>query len=412
MSLLGANSTSSDDSDVTNLVSQLNEVENAVLTSSTKRGKESNKELLKQLAMLKLQLLTDEGEDNSTLMNSSRGSGLSHSQHGGSRASRDSRTSKSTGGGRRTKRRHKALALPQSLPLEESSNGPEIEIPMHRSSVDDAVSALNSSPSVIAMNVASARSNRKSKALEDHEFDNAGYQPDLVKEVRKGPERMSTTLWSVFASLVTFPIPDCLICKKGTEPKKAWREKVAIFFLFLMVSGFFVVTVSLVPVYICVESDDYYDMDQVAKKGWNSVFGKVYDLEDFVDLHPGGRTSLERYFGLDASGLFARLPPTELPSYCLSDRLNETVFNETNSLGLQDIQCAPTEQEIFQYGDASCHSSFYGIEAINEKLGEYEEGKLVIPGWDIGPTGLKDGTQVVIIESTVYNVTQYIDGLR
>ena len=291
--------------------------------------------------------------------------------------------------------------------------GPEIDIPCTRQE-EDAVSALNSSPSTTmqAMNVAQARKARHAKALEDKEFDNAGYQPDIVKEYRKGPERMSTTLWSIFASLVTFPVPDCLICKAGVSAKKAWREKVAIFVIFLFISAMFVVMVTLVPVYICVESDEYFDRTQVAKKGWNSIFGKVYDLERFVDLHPGGAATLEKYFGLDTSRLFARLPPTELPSFCLSDLLNETVFNGTNSLGLQDLHCSSTEEEMFQYGDAACHVSFAGTKEIHEKLGKYEEGVLVIPGWDIGPNGLPDGTQVITIDRTVYNVTQYMDGLR
>jgi hypothetical protein len=174
----------------------------------------------------------------------------------------------------------------------------------------------------------------------------------------------------------------------------------------------FVVMVSLVPVYICVESDEYFDRTQVAKKGWINIFGKVYDPEHFVDHHPGGVATLEKYFGLDTSRLFARLPPTELPSFCLSDLLNETVFNATNSLGLQDLHCSSTEEELFQYGDAACHMSFAGIDEIHQKLGDYEKGVFVIPGWDIGPKGLPDGTQVIIIDMTVYNVTQYMDGLR
>ena len=432
-------SSSSEASAVTHLVSQLNDVETAVLTSSTTRGKDSNKELLKQLAMLKLQLLTDDTVACETPKSGSRasvgtgraprrGSGANsvgggsigggsigghsrgghsrggHSRGGHSRASAGRRSHKSPGS--------QTLHFTQNRDLDDDmDDGPEIEIPFSRRE-EDAVSALNSSPSVIAMSVADARKARHAKAVEDKEFDNAGYQPDIVKEYRKGPELMSTTLWSIFASLVTFPVPDCLICKTGVSAKKAWREKVAIFCIFLFISAMFVVMVSLVPVYICVESDEYFDRTQVAKKGWNSIFGKVYDLERFVDLHPGGAATLEKYFGLDTSRLFARLPPTELPSFCLSDLLNETVFNATNSLGLQDLHCSSTEEEMFQYGDAACHVSFAGIDEIKEKLGDYEEGVLVMPGWDIGPNGLPDGTQVIIIDRTVYNVTQYMDGLR
>jgi hypothetical protein len=368
--------------------------------------------------MVKLQLLTDESVACETAISvSQKGVPITDSSrvsHGKGRRSNRGHIRGSAG---RLSQRSSPGSLTVSyiencLLEDDIDEGPELEIPCYRQE-EDAVSALNSSPSTMqAMNVAQARKARHAKALEDKEFDNAGYQPDIVKEYRKGPERMSTTLWSIFAGLVTFPVPDCLICKAGAGAKKAWREKVAIFVIFLFISAMFVVMVSLVPVYICVESDEYFDRTQVAKKGWNSIFGKVYDLEHFVDLHPGGAATLEKYFGLDTSRLFARLPPTELPSFCLSDLLNETVFNATNSLGLQDLHCSSTEEEMFQYGDAACHVSFAGIDEIRQKLGKYEEGVLVIPVWDIGPNGLPDGTQVITIDRTVYNVTQYMDGLR
>ena len=402
---------------VTHLLSQLNDVETAVLTSSAKRAKGSNKELLTQLSMLKLQLLTDESVACETAISVSRKGApvRDHSRGSYSRGghSRGGHSRASGGQSHRSSGSHTVEFVTDTLLEDDTDDGPEIEIPCNQQE-DDAVSALNSSPSTTmkAMSVAEARKARHAKAVEDKEFDNAGYQPDIVKEYRKGPELMSTTLWSIFASLVTFPVPDCLICKTGVSAKKAWREKVAIFCIFLFISAMFVVMVSLVPVYICVESEEYFDRTQVAKKGWNSIFGKVYDLERFVDLHPGGAATLEKYFGLDTSRLFARLPPTELPSFCLSDLLNETVFNATNSLGLQDLHCSSTEEEMFQYGDAACHVSFAGIDEIKEKLGDYEEGVLVMPGWDIGPNGLPDGTQVIIIDKTVYNVTQYMDGLR
>jgi Cytochrome b5-like Heme/Steroid binding domain len=405
-------STSSDLSAVTNLVSQLNDVETAVLTSSAKRNVESNRELLKQLALIKLQLLTDD-ISRAEHPKSSRSLPRSHSRP----SRRGSRGEGSLGGTSRSSNRSRSRGRrpaerPSVWTLDVDMDGSVIEIPCNRTA-DDTVSALNSSPSVTTGSASSKRNHRRATASgEGKEFANKGNQPDLIKETRKGPERMSTTLWSIFANMVTFLIPDFMICKVGAGAKKAWREKVAIFFIFLLVSAFFVLMVSLVPIYICVESDEYYDVDQVGSKGWNSIFGLVYDLEEFVDLHPGGAATVERYFGLDVSRLFARLPPTELPSYCLSDLLNETVFNETNILGLQDIHCSSTEEELFQYGQASCHLTFAGMDQIDEKLGDFKKGKLVIPGWDIGPTGLRDGTQVIIIDSTVYNVTRYMDGLR
>ena len=369
----------------TNVLSKLNDIQTRILTSPSIRNKNSNKALVKQLAMVTVELLTDE----SAAQETPKGPSAGPKRHQGSVSN--------------------TMDFIQNTTLEDNTvHRPPIEIPYG----DDAVSELNSSPSMFATRVADAREARHTRVMEDKEFDNAGYLPDIVKDLRKEPEQMSTTLWSTFANLVTFPVPDCLICKAGAGAKKAWREKVAIFFIFLFISATFVVMVTLVPVYICVESDHYFDATQIAQKGWNNIFGKVYDLQHFVDVHPGGAATLEKYFGIDASRLFARLPPTELPSFCLSDRLNETVFNAKNSLGLQDLHCSVTDEELFQFGDGACHSSFAGTDEFNNRLGEYQKGILVIPEWDIGPRGLPDGSQVIIIDKAVYNVTRYVDGLR
>ena len=256
-----------------------------------------------------------------------------------------------------------------------------------------------------------ARSERRRKALEDKMFDGAGYQPDLIIEPKKGPPGLGTVIWDVFSSLMTFPIHDKMICKEGVAAKKAWREKTATFVLFLLVSCIFVAAVTIIPIFICVESDVYFDEEQVGKKGWTSIHGKVYSMKDYVLLHPGGRSHIEKHFGADASKIFPRLPPVELPSYCLSPFLNETVYNETNSLGLQNVTCGyQTEEDILQYGseDGACHKTVVGSEGLDSYFEDYYKGELVMPGWDLN----KMEMDWLLIDDAVYNVTSYIDRLK
>ena len=259
-----------------------------------------------------------------------------------------------------------------------------------------------------------SRRSRKDQAIEDKSFENAGYQPDLIIEERSGPLPWTSGAWEILSYLLTFPIPDFCIRKEGHGPKKAWREKVAIFLLFLMISCGFVVGISLLPIFLCEESEEHFDELQVGAKGWTSVHGRIYDLEEFQNLHPGGFQPLQNYYGEDASDVFPRLPPTELPEICLSKKLNETVFNATNILGLQNITCraAPPVDLEFQYGDL-CHYGVVGIEEMEEKMGEFEQGWLVIPGFDLGPGGFADdGSPYIILDNYVYNVSSYIQGLR
>ena len=240
-----------------------------------------------------------------------------------------------------------------------------------------------------------------------------GYKPDLPEYETSREGSLASTIWNFITYLLTFPISDSCIKKDGHGPKKAWREKIAIFILFLVVSVAFIVGVCLLPQLICVESDQFYGIDQIEEKGWTIVFGKVYSLQKYSQRHPGGSKSLEMYMGKDASSLFPRLPPTELPPTCLNMMMSdESVFNETNSLMLQNITCSGVSPEDeLRYG-MPCHTTVVGRDQLTDKLGEYEEGDFVIPGYDLQSTGLPDGAQFIQIEDRIYNVTQYVDRLR
>ena len=259
--------------------------------------------------------------------------------------------------------------------------------------------------------ISAVREDRRLQAFEDKLAENDGYFPDLDKQPRSGPIRKSSAIWNIISNLVTFPIADPCICKEGHGAKKAWREKFTIFLIFLIASGAFVATVTVLPLYVCVESEEYYDQEQVARRGWTTIHGKVYNMKDYADIHPGGRTSMERYYGEDASKLFPRIPPAELPNYCLSNLLNETVFNETNSLGIQNVTCgyqSPEDQLRFSSPEGACHLNIVGGDDITEKFEEYYEGEWVIPGWDLGR---KIKMEYIVIDDLVYNITGYIENL-
>lgn len=375
-----------------NMMAELVQMEKKVLHNpAAKTQSAAHKDFLKQMALFKLQLLDDglsEADDihSSWHSQSQRPAGAPnrprHKQALSGSSTHSHKSRRSTGSGE------------NSITGRSVGKGPAPD-------------------SGHARSLAMGRELRNRNAKEDKVFDNAGYQPDRVVPKGGGPRPWSSVGWSVFANLVTFPLPDaCLFWKHGTAAKQAWREKMGILFILVLVSAIFVATVSLVPVLICTESEVYYDVTQVERFGWTTIFGVVYNLNAFVDKHPG-EESLEPYLGADASSLFPRTPPGELPMYCLTDRfLNETYFNETNTKhGLSNATCNSAVDELLVWGEEACHTSIVGRDALNETLGKYKEGNLVIPRWELYPNGLVDGTQYVIIHGTIYNVTQYINGL-
>ena len=430
-------SSASSDSDLSEIISQIIEVESAVL------GKASSQDVLRQLSLLKMRLLSQEFVSNSppfSIPTSPRclGSSISLSSPLKSpqslSARREHRSASLTPGTRRKK-------VSTFLDRYSIPDVPNLEISLDDDDPDQVSALQSSSDSVTgadgsySRNVQilqsstdpqddptnyhrsgkpSCRKAQRSLSETQMDIESVAYQPDFKTEDCNRTPSASSTIWEVFASVVTFPIHDSCVLKQGLGAKKAWREKVAIFFLFLLISAIFVSAVSLVPIFVCTESVEYYDMDQVGENRWTSVFGKIYDLEDFFDVHPGGTAVIRNYRGYDASRLFARLPPTELPSYCLSSHLNASVFNGTNSLQLQNITCMPPSvEEKLRYGDdGACHTTMVGSESLDELLGQYQAGELVIPEWVLGSNGLPDGTQYIVIDQSVYDVTKYLDQLK
>ena len=275
----------------------------------------------------------------------------------------------------------------------------------------------------------SARMERHEKAKRDR-ANPESYTPELQDYERKGPPPIESTIWNVLSHLMTFPISDSCIPREGQGAKKAWREKIAIFEVFLLFTTAFVVGICSLPLLLCTESKEFFDTDQIVERGWTVVFGKVYDLQEYAPRHPGGSKSLESYFGKDASGIFPRLPPTELPAICLDmHTLDESVFNETNSLHLQNVTCPKVSTEdSLRYGMHPCHTSVVGLDSRQTMLGKYEMGDLVISASDIGRGGLlpttttatnplleengNDGFQYILIDDYIYDVSDYVNQLR
>lgn len=160
--------------------------------------------------------------------------------------------------------------------------------------------------------------------------------------------------------------------------------------------------IGFLPIYFCRNSGVYSKEDIWKQEGeaWITIFGKVYEMNKFIDFHVGGRDGVLQFLGSDASKLFPRLPAVQLPSFCLN--LNKGEYFTQNSI--------PTCTELTDVDiitDVPCHDSIVGLGEVRSKMKEYKVGDLVIPGWQLGD----DGMQWIRIGKRIYNVTQYMNGL-
>jgi hypothetical protein len=160
------------------------------------------------------------------------------------------------------------------------------------------------------------------------------------------------------------------------------------------------------PVYFCKEQSAY-TMGEVAKASnqLTSAFGKVYKMNEFVNLHPGGMDSIRYFMGQDGSRLFPRLPPSVLPEICLN-----LDITQDSAPVCTDLTTVDTLRNVL------CHQSTVGLysnSSVWSRLESYFAGDLVFEDYQFRENGFGDeNRQYILIDTSVYDVTSYIDPLR
>mmetsp|Transcript_5847 Transcript_5847/g.16870 ORF Transcript_5847/g.16870 Transcript_5847/m.16870 type:complete len:1154 (-) Transcript_5847:347-3808(-) len=227
----------------------------------------------------------------------------------------------------------------------------------------------------------------------------------------KIPEKEVTCgsrFWASFSRLLTFFIPDMFICRDGAPAKQAWREKVAIFVIMLLTSAITVGLFGFFPLFFCQEKEQYTWEDirnqnngvlSRHREAWTVIHGKIYDVKDFVDRHPGGASSVLGFLGLDASKLFPRTPPGDLDMNCLNENAAPALVNLTKAT------CNMlSEDDKFLFG-AECHDFATGPTGVEKYMGKYRRGTLVYAEGSL----FAEEFDWIVIRGTVYNITSYID---
>lgn len=237
-------------------------------------------------------------------------------------------------------------------------------------------------------------------------------------------DKCISKMWWGFSRICTLLIPDILLCCIGRharvtkgmsdiqkkearetrkEAKQAWREKVSIFMIMMFFSACFIGVSGVIPMVLCRETT-VFTADEIRARSrvedWTVIFGTIYDIKEYVNVHPGGEDSMKQFIGKDASKVFPRRPPGRLPSQCIN--------GEKEELASRDPTCDEFD-DVDRLVNLQCHTSSVGFRGINKALGEYERGVLAHR-----PSNLEFDvhTEWLIIYNRVYNVTRYIDSLK
>ncbi|KAL7461885.1 hypothetical protein ACHAXS_002293, partial [Conticribra weissflogii] len=218
-------------------------------------------------------------------------------------------------------------------------------------------------------------------------------------------------LWSSFAGIITFPLPNKCIMRPTKDAKQAWREKVALFLIMVSCSVFFVGVFGFVPLLLCKE-DIVFSMQDIwlqTGENWVVVHGTIYDVKDLVYRHPGGVDGIVDFLGKDASKVFPRAPPVTLPEKCLD--MEKVEAYQLNVYAPDNNFTNPTCQSFTELDillGITCHTFAAGSNGTAKFLGDYERGLL-----SHTTVGLNsEGIRWIGIYDRVYDVTTYVNGIQ
>ena len=218
------------------------------------------------------------------------------------------------------------------------------------------------------------------------------------------------TLWPLFARVLTFPIFSCCLSTCGmrdTAVQQAWREKIALCILIVLLSAAFGFLTFGFAAIACKPSVPIFPSEVLAKHGENAavtqrymiVRGQLFKAGEYftygyhrpiapltdADLSP----IVTPLYGRDISAFF---PPNPLMSPC--QKWPQSVLNNTCEL-----------TTIYPGVDPSllhCHRSVQSIEELRNLAYSY-----VAFSWD---NVTHSNRKLFVIDDSVYDITNYLIG--
>ncbi|KAK4454375.1 chitin synthase 6 [Podospora aff. communis PSN243] len=244
--------------------------------------------------------------------------------------------------------------------------------------------------------------------------------PDLAKgkHVEENPITASRKIWVAIVWALTFWIPSPLLQfvgrMKRPDVRMAWREKLVLCFIILLLNAMIVFWIIFFGRLLCPNFDKAWTQEEVATHQgeddfWVSIHGKVYDISKFWRLQHSDNgidttnDLMKPFAGLNLDGYFV----APLPRTC-------------QGLGIQDfVTLIPNETVVYPEG---LHTSGYAQPNVASalrsdtwyedhflpRIKEYYKGALV---WDrnkVEQDGAINNHAWFLYEERIYDLTDYM----
>ncbi|KAF3937432.1 hypothetical protein ABW19_dt0208553 [Dactylella cylindrospora] len=255
----------------------------------------------------------------------------------------------------------------------------------------------------------------------------AKYDPEILKDeevgkkavVEKTKRTVGRRVWVASVWAFTFWIPSFLLRyigrMKRPDVRFAWREKVVMFFLILVMNAAMVFYITGLGPIICPEQYKTWNAREVGyhtadNDFWVSVNGNVYDITKFWRVPhsdtdtPVMSSVMKEVAGKDLTPYF-QMPLTIACPGVVNDTSVYLRFNNTGAIE------QPTVEHIIGSRQPDRRSALYDINWYQErflpKMKEFYKGPLVIEKGEVERQGLQDSRMWFILDGHVYDLTDY-----
>ncbi|RMD39399.1 hypothetical protein DV735_g5730, partial [Chaetothyriales sp. CBS 134920] len=248
-----------------------------------------------------------------------------------------------------------------------------------------------------------------------------------MEEIDVVPTSSSRKRWLFIVYFLTWYIPDFSIKWVGRMPRKdvrvAWREKLAINLIIWLSCAFAIFFIVVFPQLICPKQHVFSASELASHDGkdgstsYISIRGVVLDLGSFMPNHYPyivPQSSLQKYAGLDATGLF----PVQVSALCdgKSGSISPTVqldYTTTNTSGTASVISSTDlnrKYHDFRYFTNDSRPDWF-FEQMMTLKGNYQKGHIGYTPKYVHTLSTKQKS-IAIIHGRVYDFTTYIQGGR
>ncbi|KAI0387558.1 glycosyltransferase family 2 protein [Hypomontagnella monticulosa] len=237
------------------------------------------------------------------------------------------------------------------------------------------------------------------------------------KHVETSDVTLSRRIWVGFVWALTFWIPSFMLQyigrMKRPDVRMAWREKVVLCFIILLLNGFIVFWIIILGQIICPNFDKAWLQTEVQNHMgqddfWVSIHGRVYDITNFWRQQHSD-TNIEttndlmlQFGGLNLDEYFVAPLPLTCPGLGISETI-QLQKNNTPTLpqGIHTSGYYQADQTT------KLRSPTWYRDNFQPKIKEYYHGDLV---WDLNNVyedGKNNNHMWVIYEGNIYDLTDY-----